>query len=174
VRKELRLRLLAAIEDSLRSAGGKSFEHGMQFSAKLFHALGDTIGLADTRKKADAMLKKMPDPSAGEEELAVEIASKLPLIVSELLKSYSAGIGAEFGPADDKPKGRPRALTIKQEQQVCEFVAKLYAQGLQLRHAKARAAQHFGVSKATIARVWSGRGLRRGVTVRDLIDVLKG
>jgi hypothetical protein len=49
--------------------------------------------------------------------------------------------------------GRPNSLTIEDKKAVCKYVADLYGDDVELKIAKQRAADKFGVSVSTISRL---------------------
>ena len=78
----------------------------------------------------------------------------LPAIVRKLMEMF-AQRAAEVLPAP--PGGRLPALTPEQQRNACDYVGRLYAQGVALKIAKQRAAQRHAVSPRRIERAWAGR-----------------
>lgn len=69
--------------------------------------------------------------------------------------------------------GRPKSLTSEQQRAVCEYVGKLYSEGLEIKIAKQRAAQKFDVSVSTINRAWAGRKKGHKPSIKEVVDILK-
>jgi hypothetical protein len=70
--------------------------------------------------------------------------------------------------------GRPRSLTTEQQKAVCEYVGQLHTEGLDIKTAKQRAAQKFGVSVSTIDRTWAERKKGHKPSVKEVVEILKG
>ena len=71
-----------------------------------------------------------------------------------LLRSYLQDTAKALPPS---PGGRPQELTPEQRKEVCVRIGHLYGQGVELRDAQKRMAQHYDVSLRTIQRAWQER-----------------
>lgn len=69
--------------------------------------------------------------------------------------------------------GRPKSLTSEQQKTVCEFIGGLHVAGLDMKTAKQRAAQKFGVSVSTINRAWMERREGHKPSVKEVLRILK-
>lgn len=69
--------------------------------------------------------------------------------------------------------GRPKSLTSERQRAVCEYVGQLYAEGLEIKVAKQRAAQKFHVSTSTINRTWAGRKKGHKPSIKEVVEILK-
>jgi hypothetical protein len=69
--------------------------------------------------------------------------------------------------------GRPKSLTSEQQRAVCEYVGQLYAEGLEIKIAKQRAAQKFHVRPSTIDRTWARRKKGHKPSIKEVVEILK-
>ena len=105
---------------------------------------------ATTRQDLTAFLLTVDDPRPEEIETVLTLIRTLPY----LMRSYFQDAAASLPPS---PGGRPRELTPQQRKEVCQRIGQLYTEGVELRQAQKRMAQHYDLSLRTIQRAWQER-----------------
>jgi hypothetical protein len=116
------------------------------------------------------------------EELAkIEVSAADDMLIRAATENFPALAVALFAEALPQMRkefpvinaGRPKSLTSEQQRAVCEYVGQLYAEGLEIKIAKHRAAQKFHVSASTINRTWAGRKKGHKPSIKEVVEILK-
>lgn len=150
--EENRLRVVNAIERAFQDAGVADIAEGAAIVEKFAKFVSDGIvHFRDRRTLMDALgaIEIAPEEEmkfvTGMEKMAVLMTFTAPRVIRAIEKVVTS------------TAGRPAKLDSKQEIELCEYVAKLNGQGVELTTSKDRAAQKFGVSRSTVERVWLDR-----------------
>lgn len=154
MRAEVKEEILGSLEKAVRVVGAQNLDEALATISQVLERLNAFFQTVKNRQALADFFDQVDVQSATEEQFLLVGFRFMPQIVRGLLGDI-AGKAAKDLPAP--PGGRPHSLTVAQEQEICQFVAGLYGQGVELVSAKKRAGQKFGVSARTVQRVWSNR-----------------
>jgi hypothetical protein len=96
----------------------------------------------------------MPDFPPAEEPLAVAAFRTLPQFLAIQVRQQLPSVLKEL---PGGKKGRRRALSGDQQTALCNFIGKLYLNGVEMRNCKKRASSYFDISPRTVERIWANR-----------------
>jgi hypothetical protein len=169
VEKEKREQIIAAIEHTFKSIGAESLDDAGATIQKLSDFLSLKVKPLMSREHLDALLTQA-DIKAEDEEMLVALFENLPSVIGMLLNMISSEAAKTFPLANI---GRPKSLSSEKRRSVCANIAQLHGQGTNLKVAKTRTAQKFGISMSTVERIWAERKKGHKPSVTELIDFLK-
>lgn len=157
----MRETLILAFEESICSVGAKDYETGMKQARKLIELIAGIIGIAnrivpsiETKEGLRRLLDSEMQWSKSEEVLFLQLLNQLP----QLLRYGLTMTGKKAAETLPPPStGRKPTLTARQSQEALDYISLLNRKGAPMSAAKGRAAQKFGCSRRTIARLWSSR-----------------
>jgi len=155
VRPEMRDQLVAALDETAKAVGVETFEQGVDLVCRFGEKLMPLLEQVRTREKAMAALDQMPDFPPEEEPLAVAAFRMLPQFLGIQLREQLPSVLKDLSGAR---KGRRRALSNDKQAAVCNFIGKLYREGVEMRDCKKRASLRFNVATRTVDRIWANRG----------------
>ncbi len=174
----MRERMIVAFEKAVRLAGAPSFEEGIRQAKTLLGIASNWVAFAnkflqpirtleDMRETLDARMS-LPEK---EQALLLFALEKLPQIVREGSLMAAKRLAATFPPQG----GRKRTFTVRESQQVLDFISERNRRGASMPAAKDRAAQNFHCSRRTIDRLWAHREsvpLEEPPTIQELISMI--
>lgn len=168
-------RILSAIEHASLAVNKVSFEESMLDAHRIFTRMAECIEDIKTQEQLAETLTAIPDLSPREEFMVKAAFKFAPQLLRLGLKSLAIHAEAELpGPSG----GRQPALTHEEERRICSGIGNLIAQKVSVEDSQRRAAQKFGISLRTVARVWSRRDkIMEGTeepTFTDALSAVKG
>lgn len=167
--EKARQKLIDAIEQALISVGAKGFEDAEAKMQQVADFFSHRIRPLMNRERLNELLEKA-EISSTDEQMLTAITESLPSLVVFGLTMLSSQATKSF-PLPNT--GRPKSLTSEKRRAVCENIAKLHGEGINLKTAKQRTAQKFDVSPSTVERAWAERKKGHKPSFNEVIDFLK-
>ena len=146
--------LVEAFDGGFRAVGGESLESGIALAAKLLRLLLVWMEQMQTREDTLRILSQVQQPTSEEMQFIIGIAQSLPQLIAAGAKLLANDLAVEY---PIQTGGRPKSLDRESRGALRSFIGQLYAEGVELRIAKKRAAQRFNVSLSTVNRAWAAR-----------------
>lgn len=160
--------LIDCAERILKETGIQTLEDAGTAVQRLADILNQVPQYCD-RKRLTEVLR--PIQITAEDEMLIRgMIENFPAVAVALLEDVLPVMRKEFPVSN---VGRPKSLTTEQQKRLCEYIGKLYGDGLNIKTAKQRAAQRFGVSSSTVERTWTGRKKGHKPTPREIVGILK-
>lgn len=160
--------LIDCLERVLKHAGIQTLEDAGAAVQRLADILNQVPPYCNRRRLAEVL--RPIEVTAEDETLVRGMTENFPAVTVALLEETLPVIRKEFPIIN---AGRPKSLTSDQQRAACEYVGTLYAQGVNIKTAKRRAAQKFDVSVSTIERTWTQRKKGHKPSPREILDILK-
>jgi hypothetical protein len=160
--------VLECIERVLPQMGIPTLEDAGVAIQRLAHILNQITPFCNRERLKEELVKI--EVSAADDILIRAATENFPALAVALFEEALPLMRKEFPVIN---AGRPKSLTSEQERAVCEYVGQLYAEGLEIKIAKQRAAQKFHVSASTINRTWAGRKKGHKPSIKEVIEILK-
>ena len=164
--------LIDAIEAAFAQAGITDLYAGAQSLRRWVDEQYPILQAAESRDSLATYLTSADDTDTGRVDQFITLALAFPALaqsfVADTVKKTSETI-------PNGTPGRPNALTTEQKQDIVATVARLHHAGVRVGDAQTRAAQHFGVARRTVQRVWSARrtiGQTRPASLADVFHRL--
>jgi hypothetical protein len=161
--------LIEGLERLLKQGGIQTLEDAGVAVQRIAEILNQGIKPLCNRERLREELSNI-EVSAEDEVLIRAMAENFPAIAVALFGEALPLMRKEFPIVN---AGRPKSLTGEEAKAVCQYIGQLHAQGLDIKTAKQRTAQKFGVSGSTIDRTWAGRKKGHKLSVKEIVDKLK-
>ena len=162
--------MVAALDEAAKAVGAETFEQGVDLVCRVVEKLKPLLEQMRTRERVIAELDQMPDFAPEEEPLAVAAFRMLPQFLGIQLRQQLPGVLKDL---PGGKRGRRRALSNDEQAAVCNFIGKLYREGVEMRDCKKRASLRFNVATRTLDRIWANRKNVLGKRMEpDLQDVM--
>lgn len=160
--------LIDCVERILKQAGIQTLADAGAAVQRLADILYQVPQYCDRERLTEVL---RPIQITAEDELLIKgMTENFPAVAVALLEDVLPVMRKEFPVIN---AGRPKSLTTEQRKSLCEYIGKLYGDGLNIKAAKQRAAQRFGVSSSTVERTWTGRKKGYKPTPREIVGILK-
>ena len=160
--------LIDAIEAAFAQAGITDLYAGAHSLKRWVDEQYPILQAAESRDTLAAYFASADDTKTGRIDQFIALALAFPALaqsfVADAVKKTSETIPSG-------PSGRPNVLTIEQKQEIVATVARLHHAGVRVGDAQTRAAQHFGVARRTVQRVWSARATLGQAQPASLADL---
>lgn len=171
MRPELRDKILQIADTKVERFGMTGLEDAVDKACNGFEKLALAMSPIRTRQGLVEMLDKV-ELTPEQEAYAVPMAEHFPHVLREIIAHLFESALKDLPP---QPSGRKRSLNFEESAEVCQYVAELYAKGLDLKICKQRAAQRFGVSLSTVQRAWRQRGQNSAEVIQasEVVDFIK-
>lgn len=168
--EEVKRRVIDSFESSIRLVAPLDIEQALSAVRKLTSFAQARLEGVKTREDLAAMLDAIPLDDS-QEQLLIGAMEQLPLVLRMFVMELSARAMKQL---PELPRGRRSEISTDDAMRICEFIGLMQAKGCDMKSAKERAARKFGVSKATIQRVWSARKQPklRPADLQKLVDQL--
>jgi hypothetical protein len=160
--------LIGSLERILKQTGIETLEDAGAAVQRLADILNQVPQYCDRERLAEVL--KPIEVTAEDEMLIRGMTENFPAVAVALLEEALPVMRKEFPVIN---AGRPKSLTTEQQKGVCEYIGRLYGDGVSIKTAKQRAAQRFGVSRSTVERTWAERKRGHKPTVREIVGILK-
>lgn len=161
--------LIENLERLLKEGGIQTLEDAGAAVQRIAEILSQVIRPLCNRERLREELSKF-EVSAEDEALIRATAENFPAIAIALFGEALPLMRKEFPVVN---AGRPKSLKSEEAKAVCQYIGHLHAQGLDIKTAKQRTAQKFGVSASTINRTWAERKTGHKFSVKEIVDKLK-
>jgi hypothetical protein len=152
VNEKLREKIIAAVEKSIKIAGAKDYQSGMEQARKLLAFLYEGVESMKTPDDLRTLLDGCPPMSRREEMVYLLLAQNMHHVLRLGLRA-----AAKKAASDLPGGGRPPALSKKEAREALDYLAKLNRMGCPFAVSKTRTAQKYGCTVRTIERLWSQR-----------------
>lgn len=161
--------LIESLEGLLKEGGIQTLEDAGAAVQRIAEILSQVIRPLCNRERLREELSKF-EVSAEDEALIRATAENFPAIAIALFGEVLPKMRKEFPIVN---AGRPKSLTSEEAKAVCQYIGQLHAEGVDIKTAKQRTAQKFGVSGSTINRTWTERKTGHKLSVKEIVDKLK-
>lgn len=165
VKAEVREEIIRRFEESFRSVGATSYDGAMQQFARILDRVQRYFEKLHSKEQLRASLDEMK-MSWWEERVLRAAAGSLPKIVRLLITKAAEAAEDTLPPL---PVGRP-GPDFHTKLEVIKHVGMKHTRGFSMDQSKRSAALAFGISRATVQRIWDER---RDIGEPDFRGVLK-